>query len=121
VTTTNQSISNHQPALSRAGNAEKISSDGMIETHKSIMLGEDYRVTACQFDRTKPIPQWVFRTFHQCGGDGPSENWSGFAVNGELVEAKPTDWAVHLGSDVVVVLTDEEFKKSFEVLPEVAK
>jgi len=79
----------------------------MKPTHQSI--GCAHPVTAWQFSHTAPIPVWVARKFHRIEKTG----WQGLGSKGELVLAKPLDWAV-LADSTIIVLTDSEFQMLFK-------
>ena len=83
----------------------------MKPTHESFFIS-DARVTAWQFSRTAPIPVWVAKRFHQIDETG----WHGIAKDGSIVKAEPTNWAVVI-EDNIIVLTDVEFTQNFRLLP----
>ena len=76
------------------------------------MPGDEYEVTAWQFSKTQPIPAWVFRNFHRCGGEG----WTAIAMQGQMIQANVGDWAVLLEGVLCTVLTSEEFNKCYAPL-----
>jgi len=86
----------------------------MKRTHQ--LINREETVTAWQFDHAAPIPVWVARKFHRIGeefGISLSEGWQAIAPNGEIVEAKPTDWAMVIGNSIIV-LNDSEFQMLFK-------
>jgi hypothetical protein len=86
----------------------------VIATHQAT-FGNRENITAWQFSHSSPIPVWVAKKFHLCGG----ENWSAVTSEDEVIEAKPGDWAVAIENGevrVVIVLTNTEFAKLFRPL-----
>lgn len=79
----------------------------MKTTHHAI-IGDHSEVTAWQFAYDKPIPIWIARKFHLTGG----KNWQAISEGGEIIDANPTDWAVIIESNIIV-LTNKEFKHLF--------
>ena len=85
----------------------------MNVTHQATFSNRE-NVTAWQFSYSSPIPVWVAKKFHLCGG----ENWSAVTEDG-VIEAKPGDWAVAVDNGdvrVIILLTNEEFSKLFRPL-----
>lgn len=87
--------------------------NAMTMTHQSTYDSQHFDVRAWQFSWTEAMPVWVFRTFHRLGERAV---WTKIALDGTVVEARETDWAVCLDESICVVLTNDEFIRCFRKL-----